>query len=281
MNTWTDEATTDVAEQPAPAAPPARIPGIWAGLGTVVFYFVLQFGVSLLVGSVAGIAIVASYALNAGLHHAKLDQKVMEQLVAQPEVRISIVLVTLIVTAGLMLWFIRRRWRPLWNTAQPPGFGFTAPSNMWYIALAVVAALVTTYLGGLLAHALGGASAPKQDISVWAHSVTLGLRIPLALATICVVPVVEEAIFRGVLLSGLMRRMHVAWAVLASALVFGLVHLPDFKFAWYAIPTLVLFGLLLAWLRLQSRSLWTSIAGHATINAFAVIGWFLVVTPHP
>lgn len=281
MNTLGDDAALATTAPPAPEPPHPRVPGVWSGLGSVVLYFALQLGISLMVGMVAGFGIAISLAVNAAAHHLKVDQAAIKQAAAQPDVRIAIVLITLVATAAVMLWFIRNRWRELWPIAQPPGFGFTAPARKAYFLLAVVVGIAMAYFGGLLATALAGPHAPKQDISVWAHSVTLGLRIPLALATVCVVPVVEEALFRGVLLTGLMRRMHVAWAVLASGLVFGLVHLPDFKFAWYPIPSLVGFGLLLAWLRLQSRSLWTSITAHATLNAVGAIGWFLASTPHP
>jgi membrane protease YdiL (CAAX protease family) len=280
-----NECTDDTLPEPTPAAaaasPPPRKPGIWSGLGTVVLYFVLQFGVSLIVGLLAGFGIAVSYAIKAGMQHTKVDADAIKRLVLQPDVRISIILVTLVVTAMVMLWFIHRRWRPLWSVAQAPGLGFTRSRSGWWFPIAVVAGLVSAIPGGMLAELLAGPHAPKQDISLWAHSVSLGLRVPLALTTVCVVPVVEEAIFRGVLLSGLTRRMHVLLAVLLSALIFGAVHMPDFKFAWYPVPTLVLLGLLLAWLRVHSRSIWPAITAHATNNLVAAATWFLVVHPHP
>lgn len=281
VNAWTDDNVSEPNPASEAASPPPRQPGIWSGLGTVVLYFLLQFGVSLIVGLVAGFAVATSYAINARMHHAKVDANAIKQLVLQPDVRISIILVTLVVTAVVMLWFIHRRWRPLWSLAQAPGLGFTRSRSLWWFLIAAAAGLVSAIPGGMLAEFLAGPHAPKQDISVWAQSVSLGLRVPLALATVCVVPIVEEAIFRGVLLSGLMRRMHVLLAVLLSALIFGAVHLPDFKFAWYPIPTLVLLGLLLAWLRVHSRSIWPSITAHATNNLVAAVTWFVVTHPHP
>ena len=106
------------------------------------------------------------------------------------------------------------------------------------------------------------------------------MRVLLALMAVCVAPFVEELVFRGVLLSGLASRMRVGWAIVVSALIFGCAHLPDFKFAWYAIPTLVLLGLALGWIRIKTRSLWPAIVLHATNNFFAVLAWF-VVAHHP
>ena len=53
---------------------------------------------------------------------------------------------------------------------------------------------------------------------------------------------------RSTLLPVAWSRVPVGWAMLASAVVFGCVHLPDFKFAWYPVPALVLLGLAAAWL---------------------------------
>ena len=136
------------------------------------------------------------------------------------------------------------------------------------------------FAGMLLTHLLAGQHSVNQDVTVMAAKVPINLRVMLALLVVCVAPVVEELVFRGVLLSGLARRMHVGWAIVASAVIFGCVHLPDFKFAWYPVPALVLVGLAAGWLRVRSRSLWPSITLHATNNFVAVLAWFAVSHPH-
>ncbi len=258
-----------------------RAPGPWSGLGVVVLYFLLQFAVGLVVAVVAAVAIGIVGAVSAPEHDAQAAAAAATGLMQTPDVHVATVSLTLVATAALMLWFIHRHWRAMWPVADPPGFGVRAPASSWYFPLAVAVGLAAAWLGALLAHALGGGHAPRQDISLWAQSVPMAWRIPLALSAAVVAPMVEEAVFRGVLLSGLMRRLPVVPAVLASAVVFGLVHLPDFKFAWYPVPTLVLLGVLLAWLRLRSGSLWTSVTAHVAFNAIAIAGWFLASAPHP
>lgn len=281
MNEWLDEPPASDAMAPLTESPHPRVPGVLSGIGTVVLYFVLQFGLALVIGALVGVAIDIGYGFSAGIHHVAVDPAAIEHAARSASARVCSIVLTLVAAAAVMLWFVRNRWRSLWSIAQPPGFGFTLPVKRWYFPLAVIIGLAAVFLGGMLAHALAGSNAPKQDVDLWARSVSIGLRVPLALVTVCVAPLVEETIFRGVLLSGLMRRMHVGLAVVLSALIFGCVHLPDFNFAWYPIPTLVLFGVLLAWLRLKSRSLWPSFLAHATNNFIAVIGWFLVMHPHP
>jgi membrane protease YdiL (CAAX protease family) len=131
-------------------------------------------------------------------------------------------------------------------------------------------------LGGPLTHLLAGHHEVNQDVSLLAGNVSMGMRLLLAVLVVCVAPFVEELVFRGVLLSGLASRMPIGWAMLASAIVFGCVHLPDFKFAWYPVPALVILGLASAWLRVRTRSLWPSITLHATNNFIAAIAWFVV-----
>jgi membrane protease YdiL (CAAX protease family) len=93
-------------------------------------------------------------------------------------------------------------------------------------------------------------------------------------------PLVEEMLFRGVLLSALLRRLHVGWAVSICSLAFALVHLPGLQWQWYALPNLLLLALLLAWLRLKSASIWPAVIAHGANNALAVLAWFVTVKPH-
>jgi membrane protease YdiL (CAAX protease family) len=86
----------------------------------------------------------------------------------------------------------------------------------------------------------------------------------------------EELLFRGVLLSALLRRWHVGWAVAASSLLFALIHLPGLDYQWYAVPNLLLLALMLAWLRLYSASIWPCVLAHAVNNVLAVAVWFVV-----
>ncbi|MGH8184183.1 MAG: lysostaphin resistance A-like protein, partial [Rhodanobacteraceae bacterium] len=82
------------------------------------------------------------------------------------------------------------------------------------------------------------------------------------------------------LLSGLASRLRIGWAIVASAVIFGCAHLPDFKFAWYPVPSLILLGLVLGWLRVRTRSIWPSITLHATNNFIAMLGWFFITHAH-
>lgn len=264
-----------------PGAPPAKRPGVRSALGTVALYFLLQFGLSILVGGVIGFALALKAGINAGLHHQRPDVKAIAQMVrSNPDMPIVITVITIAAAAVIMALLIRRSWPAQWSRAELPGFGFTQPVNKLCFPGAIVLGFVALLLGGAITHLLAGHHPVHQDVAVMAGKVSPDMRILLALLVVCVAPFVEELVFRGVLLSGLASRMRIGWAMLVSAIVFGCVHLPDFKFAWYPVPALILLGLVLAWLRVRTRSLWPSIMLHAANNFFAVLGWFLLTKPH-
>lgn len=256
-----------------------RGPGIWSGLGIVALYFVLQFGLGLLFGALAGFALMLQAGFTAALRHHALPSAtaVVGMLRANPEIQVVVIALTLAAAAGVLAWVVHRRWPAQWSRADLPGFGFTRPGHKSAYLSAVLLGVAVLLLANPLTHLLAGNHPISQDVTVLAKSVPVGLRVLLALLVVCVAPLVEELTFRGVLLSGLGRRMPVGWAVLASAVVFGCVHLPDFKFAWYPVPGLILLGLAAAWLRVHTRSLWPAVTLHATNNFVAAIAWFVAV----
>jgi membrane protease YdiL (CAAX protease family) len=90
-----------------------------------------------------------------------------------------------------------------------------------------------------------------------------------SVAAIGIFPAVcEEILFRGVVLPSLARGLGAIGAVLASALMFGLIHL-DFASdgpAFTRIPFAILVGVGLGLLRVRTGSLLPPILGHAVLN---------------
>lgn len=85
---------------------------------------------------------------------------------------------------------------------------------------------------------------------------TIGVAVILA-------PVLEEALFRGVILQGLARRYGPRAATVWTAIFFALFHLYN---PWQIVPTFFL-GIVLAWIVLTTRSLPAAIGIHAAFNA--------------
>jgi membrane protease YdiL (CAAX protease family) len=94
---------------------------------------------------------------------------------------------------------------------------------------------------------------------------TADLVFTVAVAVV-LAPVLEEALFRGVILHGLTRRRGARSATFWTAAFFAFFH---FYNPWQIVPTFFL-GLLLGWAVLVTRSLWSSIVLHSAFNGLSL-----------
>jgi hypothetical protein len=85
----------------------------------------------------------------------------------------------------------------------------------------------------------------------------------LIVAAVILAPIGEETLFRGVMLPWLRRFLGVDAAVWVSAVIVGIGHL---RYG-LGLSTVVVYGLVLGWARLQTGNLRASIALHMIINA--------------
>ncbi len=94
----------------------------------------------------------------------------------------------------------------------------------------------------------------------------------LLLLAVFVAPVCEEVLFRGFMFAGFMRYMPLGWAIFLSALIFAAVHADPASF-----PVLLCIGILLAFLRWHTRSIWPGILLHLLNNGWSAISIILVL----
>jgi membrane protease YdiL (CAAX protease family) len=153
---------------------------------------------------------------------------------------------------------------PLGAVLQTLGLRRFRPLFLWLI----VAFLALLYLiNGLYSALLEGLHLPLQTndqvILESSRLAPLTTVVLLALAVI-VAPLCEEIFFRGFVFPGLRRGLPVGWAVLVSALIFGLAH-ADLG----SLPVLIVIGLLLALLRWWSGSLYPGLLLHMLNNGIS------------
>jgi membrane protease YdiL (CAAX protease family) len=99
-----------------------------------------------------------------------------------------------------------------------------------------------------------------------------GVLVAVAVAT----PIIEELVFRGVILEGLRTKYSTRTAVLVSAALFGLMHgLP------WAMINAFLLGVFLGWLMVKTESLQLCIVAHALYNGmdFVISRWIQLPIP--
>jgi membrane protease YdiL (CAAX protease family) len=90
------------------------------------------------------------------------------------------------------------------------------------------------------------------------------------LFTCVAAPVLEEMLFRGVILRAFLRQNSRRFSILWSATLFGIAH-----FNVYQLVTAFVAGLLTGWLYERSRSLWPGILLHAAYNGFVTYDYYV------
>lgn len=95
-----------------------------------------------------------------------------------------------------------------------------------------------------------------SDLGIWGGVVRI----------VVIAPIVEELIFRGVIMSGFSRNYRPIYAIIFSALLFALFHLNPWQF-----PATFALGLVLGWIRIRTGSVLACILGHATHNGLVFI----------
>ena len=91
------------------------------------------------------------------------------------------------------------------------------------------------------------------------------------IALVIAAPVLEELIFRGIMLDGLLRIYSPTKAVMVSSLLFGLIHLNPAQFVGGA-----LVGCFMGWVYVHTRSVMATILIHASFNLTAFTeGYFI------
>ena len=90
--------------------------------------------------------------------------------------------------------------------------------------------------------------------------------IILTIVVVVGAPVVEELFFRGLVLRSLQRRFGDTWAVVGSAVIFGLAHFEPLQ-----LPALVALGVILGVMAVSTKRLGPSIFVHAGFNLVTMV----------
>jgi membrane protease YdiL (CAAX protease family) len=91
------------------------------------------------------------------------------------------------------------------------------------------------------------------------------------IAIVIAAPVIEEFIFRGIILDGLLKKYSPTKSILISSILFGIVHLNP----WQFISALIL-GSFSAWVYYRTKKLTLSILIHSMNNLIGFLSFYLV-----
>lgn len=133
-------------------------------------------------------------------------------------------------------------------------------SIAYMVLLGIVLAITVSFGLSLL---------PESWLAAYAEQANMMVGGPVLLtvfSTMIVAPVVEEVIFRGLMLSRLRKAMPAGWAIAVVSLLFGLAH---GQILWIAYAFIL--GIILSLVVLKTESLAASICLHMTFNIFGTV----------
>lgn len=172
----------------------------------------------------------------------------------------------------LAFWLLARK-----RDNAPLGLSIE-PKDIRFVALGMLLQVIVALLIFPLSDYLFPDGRPPQDISeiITSPDTTRLLKATLFVTAALVAPIVEELLYRGVLLQALLRRGR-SLAILVSSAVFAAIHIsglpPDSLLASAAVvlPPLFALGILLAWLTLKTGRLGPAIFLHSGWNLIAAL----------
>lgn len=147
-------------------------------------------------------------------------------------------------------------WGGLWH-GSPVGAG----RLMAFVGLPVMGlvpglVLVNSVMGALLVAAF-----PLSERELALFRQMAEPTVATTLLSCALAPMLEEMLFRGVILRGFLQRFPPRPAILLSATLFGVAHLNLYQFV-----AATVLGIVLGWLYERTRSLWPGVLLHAAYN---------------
>ncbi len=209
----------------------------------------------------------AIIALGAGFAAAIAAGSVLIAVTGTGEIGIVEIAVTLLAQSAAsiaaLVVLVRRRG----DGTLPPSVGLAWRwADTWGVGAGLVLQVVVAVVVGSLIQVFGPDDPPQQAVAEVTGGANQFVEIAVLLILLVVVaPVVEEIVYRGVLLSRLRRSMGPWPSILASAALFAAVHLAD-PAALFAVPGLFVIGAVLGWLAMRSGDIGLPIAVHAGVN---------------
>lgn len=133
---------------------------------------------------------------------------------------------------------------------------------------AALMAAVVTLAGSIITDPVVAALPPMPEHleAVFEQMMQDSPLLVTVVSTVIFAPVFEEWLCRGMVLRGLLQKVHPAWAMVISSLFFALIHMNP----WQAVPAFVL-GMLFAYVYYMTGSLKLTMLMHAVNNGASVL----------
>ncbi len=238
-----------VSVAPAPTAPPPVENPIWSGwdvllIAGLTFVSMLVLQLLVIFGAV--------WFVYPHSNLSEVSQKPILLLVSQ-------FLIYAVVAAGMVMLVEGKYHVPFWQSIR-----WNWPRSEWKL-LALGAGMLFTL--GLMQSLLPmPKDTPFEHLFDRPRDAYL-----LSIIAVTLGPLMEELFFRGLMYPVLARRLGAAWGIALTALPFGLIHLPQYGWAWGAALIIVLVGVVCGVVRAVTGSVGASFLVHVGYNGTQMI----------
>jgi membrane protease YdiL (CAAX protease family) len=160
---------------------------------------------------------------------------------------------------------------PFWRTIGWRNFEIgKAPRALRYLGLVAGGFLLAVFVLVFSAAFANRTKLPIQTLYQDRRTALL-----LLLMAVFIAPVIEETIFRGYIYPVVARSFGMATSVLATGILFGLLHAPQLWGGWVQIAALVVVGIIFTYARAVTRTVVSSYLLHVSYNFFTSFAFLL------
>jgi membrane protease YdiL (CAAX protease family) len=178
------------------------------------------------------------------------------------------ILITTLMGTGIPCWIVYRIRKKKTNIGS---FDFTIENPRIIPLIVLVAIPLNLGIAGPLVELVPMNDFFRDMIREMMREMASDQGLWMFIALVIAAPVLEELIFRGIMLDGLLRIYSPTKAVMVSSLLFGLIHLNPAQFVGGA-----LVGCFMGWVYVHTRSVMATILIHASFNLTAFTeGYFI------
>jgi len=243
-----------------------RLPGAKDACLILFAYLATQLACGFLVGIVASLVAVAT-----GVTPGETEE--FKQITSQV-LQYSLVPI-MIISGFVVLSMARSMAADAMTDGSPLGIGWCRCSSFSLLIGALLGAMVSgSFLLLLSILFSGGQPVSEGPLAEMASQGGITRLLFAILAVICA-PLVEEFLFRGVMLAGLTRSWGLPVAVALCSTIFVALHIRELLRFWPATFGLAGIAALTMWLRIGTRSLGPAVAAHMGYNGLLVMYVYL------
>lgn len=172
------------------------------------------------------------------------------------------IITAMLITYSLLILMTKDYFKSVFRPQMVTSLGW----SVFSVAAGIVIAIIVHWLGATLP----SDAQPSNTFDVIKDHGQISYALLIVLVVL-LAPIVEEYLFRGVILDPLRARFDTLVAICLSAVVFMGFHLIEYYDYWVGIVAMLGLGVVLAIVRIKSRSLLNPILCHASYNLFIIL----------